>query len=364
MPRRDPKNAANPGRWKRYCLISAFGLVCIGLLFRRQEGPDDLLRKGLRSNRLEEKIQLLRRSVDAAGGDYPRAEIELCLALAKHKDWQSFNDRFRVLDLTEYTGPDLLVLARSCVEGRQWNAAEATLTAAQGTTHSREDYLVIYCGLLAGNHRVRDWLSSAEELTRLQPEKAQYWWQLASIHEQRQNTLAAIDVYQAAIRQSLPELEISRMRYRILDHSINVGDSAMAREQFHIVSKEVASDPRIDVYEARLCHLEGRPTEALIALERALRVLGDVPEALRLRGILYLELGKPDRAAADLTRVIRFLPEDEVAFFNLALAFKRMGQNQSDAATLSLAEEYHQRYLKIHEENLRKSERKATPTKQ
>ena len=357
MSRRDRKTAATSSRWKRYCLLSVLGLLCIGLLFGLKRDPKDLLRKGLLSNRPEEKIELLRRSIEAAGGDYHEAEIELCMALARSKDWTSFNNVFSGLELNRCTGAELLALARLCVQGKQWPAAEAILAAVERTAHSTEDYLVVRCGLSAGTNRIRDLVSGAEELTRLYPEKVQYWWQLASIHEQRENTLAAITTYQAAIRQPLPKLEIIRMRHRILDHAISVGDAVLAREQLSIVARESLPDPRIDVYEARLCHLEGRPAEALVALERALGVLGELPEALRLRGILHLELGNLKQAAADLTRVVSLSPNDEIACFNLAQALKRVGQDQSDTATIQLAEVYHQKYLSLRAENLKKLER-------
>ena len=357
MSRRNRQATAKPSRWKQYCLLSLAGLFCVGLLVWLREDPEDLFRKGLLANRREEKIQLLKRSINAAGGDYQKAEVELCSALALNKDWTSFKTAFSGLELPKCTGPELLVLARLCVQGKQWDAAETSLAAVQGTTHSAEDYLVVRCGFSAGTNRIRDLVSNAEELTRLYPEKAQYWWQLASIHEQRENTLAAITAYQAAIRQPLPRLEIIRMRHRILDHSISVGDAILAREQLSIVAKESSPDPRIDVYEARLFHLEGRPAEALVALERALGVLGEVPEALRLRGILHLELGNPKQASTDLSRVVSLSPNDEIAFFNLAQALKRDGQDRSDTATIQLAEVHHQKYLSLHAENLQKLER-------
>ena len=337
-------------------------LVCVsGLLmalltawFRWPEDPDELLRKAMLSKNEAEQIELLQQSVDAADGDFPSAEIELCLVLARDGNWTEASTAMTQLNRTQCSAADLLAYAKLSVQSEQWNTAEMALAAIQGTTHRLEERLSLQCQLYAGMNRHKELIDAALELTKIAPETTRWWLQLGSIYAQKQNTLAEIQTYQAALSRAIPVTDIAEVRRRLLDCCIDAGDATLAREQFELLRQANVSDPRINVWQARLCHLEGRPAEALAAINAASDQIRDIPEAIRLRGILHLELGHYELAEHDLTRVMAMNPEDEIACFKLAEAWRLLGHQRDDSACVERADQYHQRYLNIHNRNLQR----------
>ncbi|MBC7965074.1 MAG: hypothetical protein H7Z17_04030, partial [Fuerstia sp.] len=278
-----------PGTLLAY--VSGLLMALITAWFLWPDDPDELLRRALLSKNEAEQIQLLQQSVAAADGHFPRAEIELCLVLAGAGNWSEASAAMTRLDRTQCSAADLLAYAKLSVQAEQWDTAELAIAALQGKTHRPEDRLSLQCQLYAGMNRHKELIDAARELTKIAPETTRWWLQLASIYAQKQNTLAEIQTYQAALNQAIPVIDIVEVRRRLLECCIDAGDAALAREQFVQLRQTNASDPRMNVWQARLCHLEGRPAEALAAISAASGQIRDIPEAIRLRGILHLELG-------------------------------------------------------------------------
>jgi Tfp pilus assembly protein PilF len=89
-------------------------------------------------------------------------------------------------------------------------------------------------------------------------------------------------------------------------------------------------------------------------LETVLHQLGEIPEALRLRGIMHFELGHVQQAAIDLNRVTEITPDDEISHFKLAEIYRRLEQIEQTQKYQKLAQQSQDRYLKIRKEKLEK----------
>lgn len=341
-----------PGRQLAY--FAALLMVLITAWFLWPEDPDELLSRALLSKNEAEQIQLLQQSVAAADGHLPQAEIELCLVLAGAGNWTEASAAMTRLDRTLCSAADLLAYARLSVQAEQWETAELALAALQGMNHHPEDRLSLQCQLYAGMNRHKELIEAARELTRIAPKTTRWWLQLASICAQKQNTLAEIQTYQAALTHAIPVTDIVEVRRRLLERCIDAGDATVAREQFELLRRANASDPRMNVWQARLCHLEGRPAEALASINAAAGQIKNIPEAIRLRGILHLELGQYEQATNDLTQVIAMTPEDEIACFKLSEAWRLWGRQRGDSACIKQANKYHELYSDIHIKNLQR----------
>ncbi|MEJ7596068.1 MAG: tetratricopeptide repeat protein [Planctomycetaceae bacterium] len=327
-------------------------MALITAWFLWPEDPGELLRRALLSRNEAEQIELLQQAVAAADGHFPPAEIELCLVLAAAGNWTEASTAMTRLNRTQCSADDLLAYATLSVQGEQWNTAEMALAAIQGTTHRLEERLSLQCRLYDVLNLHKELVDAARELTKIAPETTRWWLQLASIYAQKQNTLAEIQTYKAALNRAIPVTDIVEVRRRLLDCCIDAGDATLAREQFDLLRLANVSDPRMNVWQARLCHLEGRPAEALAAINAASDQIRNIPEAIRLRGILHLEMGQYEQAEDDLTQVMAMTPEDEIACFKLAEAWRLLGHQRGDSACVERADQYHRRYQNIHKRNL------------
>lgn len=343
--------------WRSALLLAL--LVCGaigGYYFWPGSHPRTLFKLALATRDPDARIRRLQHAIAAAHDDFPAAEMQLCLSYAQANYWDQVANRISTLDQSRFSADDLEKLtevAKLSLFAHEWKIAEAVLQALPNNSDQVEHRLRLWCMLYSNTGRPRQLIETIERLTRIAPHEAAYWWSLASIHEQLENTTAAIHAYESALANALPVPEQSKMRHRLVDHCIEAGDAVRAQKYMGELRASGEQGPRIDVYEARLRHLEGQPDQALKPLETALRELGEIPAALRLRGILNLELGNLEQSAADLKRVVELTPNDEIAVFKLAEACRRLGQAGRDEQYQILATRYHNQYLVIHNRQLR-----------
>lgn len=340
----------------RRTVVAAILLTCFavfGVIAILQESAEQTFKRALLAEG-ERKIALLQQAVTAARGDYPAAQAELCIALARAKRNDELASSFSSLNTDNIPPADLLSLATLSIRAEQWDVAESCLREVTDRPHSAQERLLLECQLYSAMERVKEWIQSATTLTELAPDNPAGWRNLASAHERRQNNMAAIAVYTKALTRPLPMADLSDMRHRLIEHCIETGDAVLARDHWKILLQQSPSDPRLEVYNARMCHMEGRPDEALESINKALQQLGTIPEALRLRGILLLELGRLEDAVKQLSEVARLTPNDEIAFFKLSEATRRLGQRDQNTDQIKLSESYLLQYQKLHAENLRR----------
>ena len=296
-----------------FTTLTIFALAALNLW--PTANPQTLFQQSLSDRNPATQISLLQQAIAASNGGFPEAESRLCLLLSKDKRWDQVERLLAHSDIALWPDDERMAFAETCVQTSQGRFLE--------------------------------------HLAAVMPDDARHWWQLARIHEQYENTMAAIRTYEAALKQNIPESEQIAMRHQLVDHSIDVGDLKRARELLLFLISQGERGPQIDVYRARIFHLEGQPAKALDPLNSALRELGDLPDGLRLRGILYTEMGQLDSAIKDFRRVIELAPHDEIAYFKLAEAYRRLGHRDGSKAMLKLAQTTHDAYLRHHQRKLR-----------
>lgn len=346
---------AQPRQWNITLLLAflAGSIVVCGLLWSLRPSPESLYQQALQSKELYDKKRLLQQAIRLANDDYPAAEVELCLVSARLKDWSAVESGTAKLSQKKLAPSDLMKVARVCLEAQQWASAKPILDALQETQGQNEDYLRLRCAYFQGTGDHRGLIDATVLLTKAAPHQTNYWLLLAQIHELLEQNAAAIAVYQEALDHELSRLDEIKIRSRLLEQLIHVGDAPGARDQLNALIAAGEAGPRIEIATARLYHLEGQSELALASLEPALQRIGEIPEAIRLRGVLQLELGKFDEAVRDLKRVIELTPHDEIALFKLAESYRRWGKQDPTRDEGALADKYHQRYLQVHQRQLR-----------
>src|SRR5262249_53648293 len=74
--------------------------------------------------------------------------------------------------------------------------------------------------------------------------------------------------------------------------------------------------------------VEQNPQDAFALVNRSLDLHPEDEEALVIRGRALLALNKPDEAIADLKKANSLSPENETVHFQLARAYRKLGQKQ------------------------------------
>jgi tetratricopeptide (TPR) repeat protein len=321
--------------------------------------PDALVRQALIAQNPGDQARLLEQAIHAAGGNYPAAEIQLCLAFARMKEWAKVRTHFASLDKEHCPASSLLALAKRCLDVREWETAEDVLLQLPQDVVSTEPGLELFLDLYSGTNRVQPHIQTLEKLTRVAPDNPRYWWSLTKAQEAIKNTSAAIRVLEEALGHKLPAREALEMGHSLLEHRIEVGDVVLSRKQLTAMRAAGETGPQLDFYDACIYQLEGQTTPALNSLEIVLHELGDVPQALRLRGITHFELGHIQQAAADLKRVTELTPDDEIAHFKLAEIYRRLGQTEQTQKYQQLAQQALDRYQEIRKRKLDKQNPQA-----
>lgn len=316
MPRRErPK----PRRisWK-LVTIATLTILALAALNLWPTNPQTLFQQALSDRNPETQITLLQQAIVASDGGFPDAESRLCLLLSEAKRWDEVEEVLSHSDVARWSEHERIAFAETCAQTSQWKCLE--------------------------------------HLAAVMPDNARHWWMLARSHEQRDNLMGAIQTYEAALNQNIPPSDALAMQHQLLDHCVDVGELKRAQELLHVLASHGEHGPQIDVYRARLFHLAGQPAKALDALNSALREIGELPDGLRLRGILQMELGQLDSAIKDFRRVIELAPHDEIAYFKLAESYRRLGHRDGSETMLELAQKTHDAYLSHHKRKLKLTE--------
>ena len=165
-----------------------------------------------------------------------------------------------------------------------------------------------------------------QELAQLAPDDPMPWLVSAGIYHENEQVSEALNAYRQALQRDLPAVEVSRVRYHIADLSLFIGDLDAARLAVDQLLAESPPSLAAPLLHARLLRNEGEPQEALIVVNRILSTDRNSPNALMLRGEIYLDEAQFAQAAVDLENVVRSHPFDYRAHYKLAQAYLRSGE--------------------------------------
>lgn len=351
-----PESSPQRGYW----LLVVLGLLVLALLvgWRMSRRPDAQslfeLAEATYATDPARSESLARQAAEAHGGHFADAELLLCCALGKRNAWRQVETTLARIELAEGSGSLLLELGRNALAANQAETALSVLQQARERSGPEQvEALILLAGLFQSTGRFGEMISLFEELTRVSPDDPRWWRQLGAAYVGLDDP-RAVAVYRDALQQQLPHDHALAMRYKLIERLIFLGAAADARSELErleavLSSAEGSMSPsqqaRVDVYRARVLRLEGRPAEALVVLDQTLAELGDIPELIRLRGMLLLDVGDLKNAALELGRAASRLPHDEVVHFKLAEVYRRQG-------AAALAAHHRQEYERVHKAGL------------
>lgn len=314
---------------------------------------------------------LLLRAIDAAGGRFPDAELLLCCTLARQDKWQDVPARVQAIDIAACDTELLVEFGRLSFESRHAELAEIALEQVARSDNPQAEYaLQMLVAIFHEQQRTDDVLRCAELLVSRAPTRVQNWSQLAAFYEALDQQPDVIDTYRRALQSGVSVVDTLELRHELIEQLILLGDAPEARLELEQLETLVAVHgqqtdlARVAVHQARLLRLEGRPQEALSAVNNALNVLGDLSVVLRLRGLLLLDLGRYEEARADLRRVLEVTPFDEITHYKLAEAYRRLGKETEAKRHIDEYDRIHRARLEIEKLEAKATTEELTTTDQ
>jgi tetratricopeptide (TPR) repeat protein len=134
---------------------------------------------------------------------------------------------------------------------------------------------------------------------------------------------------------------LSDLYYRYAHALWAGGETELAVQQYRRALEIDPYDYR-SAWEAARILLADDPEEALKLVNQALKVKGDVPEALTIRGRALLSVHKPQEAIGDLNKAAALDPQDSATHFQLARAYRQVGRTQDAERENSIYERLEQ----------------------
>lgn len=334
-------------------LTLLIALLLTGVVCWPKSGPQDFIRQAILARDDETRVSLLQRALASTHAPLPEAESLLCQSLANTGQWGEVEQLLTRFECGQWSSQALLDLAQLGMQSSQWPSVEHLVAVMGEREELAEPRLAISCSLFYAQGQRQSHLNAAEQLTVLYPTRPAYWWQLIRIYEKQEDAAAAIRALESALTQPLPHHDRMAMNHQLIKHYIDAGNRDRSRRLLQELRAHGEHGPHLDVYLARILHIEGNVNQALVELRQALQNLGEIPEALRFQGILWEESGEFERAVADFRRVIELTPNDEIVHFKLAETYRRMARLDDDEAKRQLADKHYKEYLRLHQQAMR-----------
>lgn len=275
---------------------------------------------------------LLREALDDSGGEFDNAELALATILVSEEQWEDASGLFAQVDPAQCRSDLLLSF------GRQTQARGKFAEALRALNPLREregpESIAALEVLVPIHHDLKQSVEEVDcmqELAERDPREPARWWMLIDLLTRKQATHLVIEAMQEALKQELPEKDHRELHHRLIETLMFSGDATQARVEVDQLSQE--EDPgsiRMLVHFANLHRMEGNFDLAMQSLERAIPQMGaeKFREAIRLRAILSLDLGKFADAARDLEQAIDEEPFDQVAHSKLGDAYRGLGNTE------------------------------------
>lgn len=330
-----------PGRRKWIVLALVITVVAGGWVWMSMSSQADLAQaRRLLPTDPAAAEQLAERAITSAGGSFPEAQLVQCRALAAMGQWDAALGGMSLIKKTSRCNPDeLLDLGRQAMQAGQWQLAEISLQAvAARKSAAQSGAFELLVQLQLRFQRPAEALELCREWKRQVPDAATPWAITGDMAMASVDFGASIADYREALRRHPPQDLENQIRSSLAQILVLSGDVLAGRREFDLLMKSKPLAGKVQLAYVQLLRLEGRFDEGLAEIEQYLAKSGSNSESLRLRGILLLDVGKPDLAVADLKQSVALNPYDIGAQHKLAQAYLQTGSPESAKPHLERAQ--------------------------
>lgn len=302
--------------------------VALALYYLSRENPQRLLREGeaLLDRDPRQAGEVLERSLAAAGGDYPDAQLLLCQALGKQGRWIEALGCFSLIeDKSALDGRRLMELSAAAMAGGEPILAEQALEAALATAAPAGEVLQALLPVRLALGHDEQALADCRRLAAIDPHLAAPHATEARLLRRRREILTATAAYRAALARTKDGAETAVLRRELVELLIQQGSVAEARREFDQLPSGQFDDADLALLRAYILRFEGRSREALRDVDGYLAVHPEHADALLLRGTLRFDLAEYQFAVADLRLLTEINPFHKEAHYLLGQALLKLG---------------------------------------
>lgn len=303
-----------------------------------------------------EAERLLRQAISLAGGSHPKAAMALCRLLAGRGDWETASPLLAALDQGACPSAFLIEMGEAALRAGRTGEGVALLELVR--RRKDRDAAAALEHLFAHYHEQqqdRQMLDCLHELAERDGQPA-LWWKLLELLDARDLETEFLFVLREALQQPLPAADRLELRHRLVARLVDLGETKQARSELDSIVEREGLSPRARLHQAAILRLEGKPREALKALEAALSQSGEHPGAVRLRALIHLDLDMLREATADFQQGLENDPFDLSAHYKLAELYRKLGETELAQKHLEIStaiREKRQRINKLREASKR-----------
>ena len=333
----EERSTAPPKKERLWLWLVLAAAICAVAFYWRQGQARRLFDEAQAefSSHPERAEMLLERSVAAAGGDFPEAQLLHCRALGAIDRWDAALRAFRQIEKPSRCEPrQLLSLAQ---EAEQAGVAPLVLMALEAADRKGPEQAAVLKRrilLMLQDGASGEVLELCRRLERLDPDDPFPWEAEGRILQHTKRPLGAVRAFREALKRKPDERQRLAIRLELASQLMDAGELAAARVEIDRLLAHPAAAIAARNKDVYLLRLEGRTAEALDQINR---ILADAPgwaPAHMMRGILLLDLQRYGEAADDLSRAVAAQPFNREARYKLAQAYARLKQPEKAAREL------------------------------
>lgn len=267
-------------------------------------------------------------AIQAAGGQYPAAQLLQCQALAAMGEWTAvYGGLSLIKDPSQCEPSEWLDLGQRAMSATEWAVAEMSLLAAASReSPSQSRAMELWTQMTVQFQRQAEALAQCQTWQRQFPAAAMPWLLAADLHASGFQLADAIADYREALRRS-PDHEVEvRIRSSLVRLLVLTGDRSAAPAEFDWLRKQDALTGPVRLSLAQFLRMEGKTDEGLDEIRTYIDSHGASAESLKLRGMLQLDAGQLEAATEDLTTSVKLNPFDIGAQHMLGQALLQAGK--------------------------------------
>lgn len=342
--------AKSSGRKLRLALLI---LLLIGLAgcyywFRTQR-PQQLIEQAsqLAASDPEQAEQLLAQAIQLSGNSHSDAQLfRIALLIRLGNADEALGQLTMIKQPESLPQESILQLVQAANQRDMFYLSENLLLAALSQEPERLRVLrsLLEVQLIQG--KAESALQTSQQILEVDPEDANAWRILGTYYLPQKKHVEAEQAFRNALKYSQIPGQRQSIFKQLIAVLIDQGLAGQARTELERYREQFPLANDVTLQEASIYRLEGQAAQGLELMNDYIaRMESAEIAAHHVRGLLLIDLNQNERAAQDLERVVNAQPWNYEAHYKLALAYRRLDQEEKSNHHQQLADKY--RLLRI-----------------
>ncbi|WP_339744538.1 tetratricopeptide repeat protein [uncultured Rubinisphaera sp.] len=338
---------------RRKLRLALLILLLIGLAggyyWLRTQRPQQLIEQAslLAASDPEQAEQLLAYAIQLSGNSHSEAQLFRIALLIRLGNADEALGQFTLIEQPETLPQEsILQLVQAANQRGMFYLSENLLLAAvsQETERLRVLRSLLEVQLIQGKAEAA--IQTSKQILEEDPEDATAWRILGTYYLPQKKHVEAEEAFRNALKYSRIPQQRQSIFKQLIAVLIDQGLAGQARTELEQYREQFPSANDITLQEASIYRLEGQAAKGLELMNDYIARRETAEEAAHhVRGLLLIDLNQNEQAAQDLELVVNAQPWNYEAHYKLALAYRRLDQEEISSHHQQLADKY--RLLRI-----------------